>query len=220
MVYLPRLLSKQLHRTIFSAVGGFMKRCSIIFHSVCGNNYLIASAFQEALQEEGFDARLYNVKDEDLHIWSNRLESANDFYEEINNLPTANYETLVKSDLVILGSPTYFGNVSAEMKRFMDESSIYFYDGTLSGKYFGCFTSCSQIEGGGTLCLQSMIHYAQHMGMVHVPLGMQVQHIDPYQPPAGIMHHSGKESSIRPSSQLGSAVVYYSRLFAKKMLLV
>jgi len=182
-----------------------MKRCSIIFHSVCGNNYLIASAFQEALQEEGFDARLYNVKDEDLHIWSNKLESANDFYEEINNLPTANYETLVKSDLVILG---------------MDESSVYFYDGTLSGKYFGCFTSCSQIEGGGTLCLQSMIHYAQHMGMIHVPLGMQVQHIDPYQPPAGIMHHSGKESSIRPSSQLGSAVVYYSRLFAKKMLLV
>ncbi len=195
-----------------------MKRCSIIFHSVCGNNYILASAFKDALEEAGFDARMYNVKDEDLHIWSNKVEAANDYYEEINELPTANSETLLKSDLIIFGSPTYFGNVSAEMKRFMDESSIYFHDGKLSGKFFGCFTSCSQIEGGGELCLQAMVHYAQRMGMIHIPLGMQVQHIDPYQPACGIMHHSGPESSARPSSQLGEAIIFYTQLLEKYVL--
>lgn len=195
-----------------------MKRCSIIFHSVCGNTYLIASAFQDALKEAGFDARLYSVKDEDLHIWSNKLEAANDFYEEITQLPNANHETLVKSDLVILGSPTYFGNVSAEMKRFMDESSEYFYDRSLSGKYFGCFTCSSQQEGGGMMCLQNMIHYAQDMGMIHIPVGMQVHHIDPLQPSSGIIHHSGNDYCIRPSSRIGEAIEFYTNILAEQIL--
>jgi len=191
-----------------------MKRCSIIFHSVCGNCYLIASAFQESLIEEGLDARLYHVDDDDLHIWANKLEAANDYYEEITNLPIANSETLLKSDLIILGSPAYFGNVSAEMKKFMDNSSIYFNDGKLSGKYFACFTSCSYSEGGGSLTLQTMLHYAQHMGMVHVPLGRQVSHIDPQQPVCGIMHHSGPESQVRPSDRLGGAIQFYAKMLS------
>lgn len=191
-----------------------MKRCSIIFHSVCGNNYLIASALQDALKEEEIDARLYHVEDDDLHIWANKLESANDYYEEISDLPIANAETLLKSDLVILGSPTYFGNVSAEMKSFMDNSSIYFNEGNLSGKYFACFTSCSYSEGGGSLTLQAMLHYAQHMGMVHIPVGRQVNHIDPQQPVCGIMHHSGPESQVRPSDRLEKAIRFYAKLLA------
>lgn len=191
-----------------------MKRCSIIFHSVCGNNYIIASAFQESLQEQGLDARLYRVKDEDLHIWANQLEIANDYYEEILALPVANSETLLKSDLIILGSPTYFANVSSEMKSFMDSSSIYFDDGKLTGKYFACFTSCSLLEGGGVLCLQNMIHYAQHMGLTHIPLGRQVNHIDEKQPVSGILHCSGKQSSIRPSDTLGKSLDFYAKILA------
>ena len=191
-----------------------MKRCSIIFHSVCGNDYIIASAFKDALEEQGLDVRLYHVEYDDLHIWANKMEAANDYYEEILDLPIANYETLLKSDLVILGSPTYYGNVSAEMKHFMDSSSEYFTDGSLSGKFFACFTSCGSIEGGGTLCLQSMIHYAQRMGMINIPIGKQVQHIDPLQPVCGIMHHSGPDSIIRPSEQLGDALIYYAGILA------
>ena len=49
--------------------------------------------------------RLYRVDDPDHHIWANKLEIANEFYEEILELPIANSETLLKSDLIILGSP-------------------------------------------------------------------------------------------------------------------
>ncbi len=195
-----------------------MKRCSIIFHSVCGNCYIIAAAFRDALDAAGLDARLYRVEDPDLHIWANQLESANDYYEEISSLPVANSETLLKSDLIVLGSPTYFANVSAEMKQFMDFSSIYFDDGLLSGKYFACFTSCSLIEGGGTLCLQNMIHYAQHMGLIHIPLGRQVNHIDDKQPVSGILHCSGKDSSIRPSSKLEEVLNFYAGMLADNVI--
>jgi NAD(P)H dehydrogenase (quinone) len=192
-----------------------MKRCSIIFHSVCGNTYIIASAFQEALKERGLDARLYRVDDPDHHIWANKLEIANEFYEEILELPIANSETLLKSDLIILGSPTYFANMSAEMKQFIDYSSIYFDDGKLTGKYFACFTSCSYAIGGGMLCLQSLIHYAQHMGLIHIPLGRQVDHIDSKQPVSGILHCSGRESNIRPSDKLGKALEYYADILVE-----
>ena len=40
-----------------------------------------------------------------LHIWANQLESANDYYEEILSLPVANSETMLKSDLIVLGRP-------------------------------------------------------------------------------------------------------------------
>jgi NAD(P)H dehydrogenase (quinone) len=192
-----------------------MKRCSIIFHSVCGNTYIIASAFQEALKKRGLDARLYRVDDPDHHIWANKLEIANEFYEEILELPIANSETLLKSDLIILGSPTYFANMSAEMKQFIDYSSIYFDDGKLTGKYFACFTSCSYATGGGMLCLQSLIHYAQHMGLIHIPLGRQVDHIDSKQPVSGILHCSGRESNVRPSDKLGKALEYYADILAE-----
>ncbi len=194
-----------------------MKRCSIVFHSVCGNCYLIATAFHDALRAEGVDARLYHVDDDDLHIWANKFEVANDYYEEITNLPVANAEKMLKSDMIILGSPTYFGNVSAEMKQLMDSSSIYFNDGSLSGKYFACFTSGSYVEGGGVLAIQAMIHYAQHMGMIHIPVGKQVHHIDPQQPDSGIMHHSGPESEVRPSDRLEKAIVFYAKLLAKEL---
>ena len=68
-----------------------------------GNNYLIATHMQEVLKQNGVDARLYRVEDEDLHIWANRSDAANDYYEEIQALPVANESTLEKSQMIILG---------------------------------------------------------------------------------------------------------------------
>ncbi|MFA7540408.1 MAG: NAD(P)H-dependent oxidoreductase, partial [Sphaerochaetaceae bacterium] len=97
-----------------------MSRCSIIVHSVNGNSYIIASYLQELLKEREVDARLYRVEDPDLHIWANQSDTANDYYEEISSLPVASNSTLEKSKMVIMGCPTSFGNVSSEMKAFME----------------------------------------------------------------------------------------------------
>ena len=97
-----------------------MKRCSIIIHSVSGNCYIIGSYLKELMTERNVDARLYRVEDPDLHIWANTQETTNDFYEDILALPIVSTSTLTKSDMVILGSPTRFGNISAEMKTFLD----------------------------------------------------------------------------------------------------
>ena len=60
-----------------------MKRCSIVIHSVSGNCYIIGSYLKEALEKRNVDVRFYRVEDPDLHIWANKEETANDYYEDI-----------------------------------------------------------------------------------------------------------------------------------------
>ena len=75
-----------------------MKRCSLIIHSVSGNIYIIGEYLRQKLVELGVDARLYRVEDSDLHILANRMDSVNQYYEDILELPVASEETLLKAD--------------------------------------------------------------------------------------------------------------------------
>lgn len=191
-----------------------MNRCSIIVHSVNGNSYIIATYLQELLNQRNVDARLYRVEDADLHIWANKSDTANDFYEDIQALPVASEETLLKSRMVVLGCPTTFGNVSAEMKAFMDSTYTMAEQRTMEGRYFACFTSCTHSICEGAFCIDSMVHYAQTMGMIHIPLGIHDELAWANQPVSGIVHLAGKENSIRPSKQLGDVLAVYADTLA------
>ena len=190
-----------------------MSRCSIIVHSVNGNSYIMASYLQELLKERGIDARLYRVEDPDLHIWANQSDTANDYYEEISSLPVASNSTLEKSKMVIMGCPTSFGNVSSEMKAFMESTFPLAEAGTMQGRYFACFTSALNFSEGA-LCLSNLIHYGNALGMLHVPMGVQGVLERESQPVSGIVHVAGKENAIRPSGKLGDMLALYSDTLA------
>jgi NAD(P)H dehydrogenase (quinone) len=174
----------------------------------------MSTYMQELLQKREVDARLYRVEDADLHIWANASDTANDFYEDIQALPIANETTLLKSRMVILGCPTTFGNVSAEMKTFMDSTYPLMESRAMAGRYFACFTSCTHSICEGAFCLDSMVHYAQSMGMIHIPLGIHDSLAWANQPVSGIVHLAGKEHSIRPSQQLGEVLEVYADTLA------
>lgn len=180
-----------------------MRRLSIIIHSVSGNIYILGSYLKEKLQEQGIDARLYRVEDQDLHIWANKQDSANDYLEDILALPIASTQTLKKSDMVILGSPTRFGNMTAEMKAFLDTTFELSEDRSLAGTLFGCFTSCVHSVCEGSHALDSMLYWAQNMGMIHIPYGVHQELHLRNQPITGIVHLEGKDCNlIRPSGDL------------------
>ena len=112
-----------------------MKRCSIIIHSVTGNCYIIGSYLKDLLCERNVDARLYRVEDPDLHIWAEKQDTTNDFYEDILALPVASVELLHKSDMIILGAPTRFGNMptaSAPQRRAKRTSAGVSYWGPVN----------------------------------------------------------------------------------------
>lgn len=191
-----------------------MKRCSIIIHSVSGNCFIIGSYLKELMQERNVDARLYRVEDPDLHIWANKQETTNDFYEDILALPVASLSTLLKSDMIILGSPTRFGNITAEMKTFLDTTLPLSKERSLETKFFACFTSCSHSTCEGAHTLNALIYWSQNMGMLHIPYGVheEIDNLD--QPVAGIVHLAGKEDAIRPSEQLGQEMEVYADILS------
>lgn len=146
----------------------------IVFHSVTGNGFLLARQFRDELERLGVTASLFRVADP---LWKEKPDlpfAAQDNLRGMMALPEATPQVLVDAELIIMGSPTYFGNVSAPMKAFLDSTGGLWVKGSLAGKRFAAFTSAGNAEGGGDLCLQALHTYAKYMGMLAVPLPVTV----------------------------------------------
>ena len=68
-------------------------------------------------------------------------------------------------DGIVLGSPTYFSNMSWQVKKVVDESIVHHRGGKLKGKVAGIFTSAGT-RRDGTDCLKMLeIALGYHHGM-------------------------------------------------------
>jgi|TARA_B100001094_G_scaffold269813_1_gene274269 NAD(P)H dehydrogenase (quinone) len=87
-----------------------------------------------------------------------------------NNIKNADV-VVDKSDLneckgIIIGSPTHFGNMAASMKAFIDTTTAEWFNGSLTGKPAGVFTSTSSMHGGQESTLLSMMLPLLHHGAI------------------------------------------------------
>jgi NAD(P)H dehydrogenase (quinone) len=108
--------------------------------------------------------------------------------------PYATLDDLKNCSGLALGSPTYFGNMAAPLKYFLDNTSELWFSGALSGKPAGVFTSTSSMHGGQEATLLSMMLPLLHHGMVL--LGLPSSEPALHQTtsggtPYGPSHHSG-----------------------------
>ncbi|MEM3422081.1 MAG: NAD(P)H-dependent oxidoreductase [Candidatus Hadarchaeum sp.] len=83
----------------------------------------------------------------------------------LRKVDQAKVDELLEADGVIIGSPCHFGQMSAKMKTFVDESVKYY--GKLDGKVGAAFTSFGG-SGGSETTLLSIIHAMLIHGMVVV----------------------------------------------------
>ena len=61
---------------------------------------------------------------------------------------------LIKPDILVIGSPTYFSNMSWQMKKLVDESIVFYgAEHSLEGKTGGCFTAAG-CQADGAECLK------------------------------------------------------------------
>ena len=84
--------------------------------------------------------------------------------------PYATAEDLDECAGLVLGSPTHFGNMTAALKHFFDNTVTEWLSGTLSGKPAGVFTSSSSLHGGQETTLLTMAVPLIHHGMIYVGL--------------------------------------------------
>jgi NAD(P)H dehydrogenase (quinone) len=192
---------------------GKAMKAAIVFHSICGNTYLMAKMFEESFKAKGVDISLYRVKDDSIKELAQQMEPAKDNLDDILALPEAKTEDLLDKDLVVMGSPTYYGNVSAELKKFMDVTCSIWVEGKYQGKRLGAFTSAGNSEGGGDQCLQAIHRYGIHMGMLFVPNPPDVTlkvGVSAY----GVMHYSGP-GTIRPDEKIKTMIDAYVDILVK-----
>lgn len=186
-------------------------KVSIIFHSVCGNTYTMAKKFSEVFSKLGAEVTLARVEDSDLDELAGAFPIIAEKAEEIKSIRTAKPEDLLEADLVVIGSPTYFGSMSGEMKLFLDSTAPYWPEAKLAGKRLAAFTTASTSEGGGHLCLNSIITYGMHMGMLPqiVPANL-VSGCDI--PAYGLISYTGPMADKRPDENEFKAVRAFSKL--------
>jgi len=80
--------------------------------------------------------------------------------------PYATEEELKNCNALILGSPTRFGNMAAELKYFLDQTTSSWVHGHLEGKPAAVFTSTGSFHGGQESTLLSMQLPLLHHGML------------------------------------------------------
>lgn len=82
----------------------------------------------------------------------------------IKDVGNTSLDDLKKADAVVLGSPTYYGTMSAEVKKLLDESVKG--HGELKGKVGGAFASSGMIGGGNETTIMSMLEALLIHGMI------------------------------------------------------
>ena len=68
---------------------------------------------------------------------------------ELRSVDKVKVDDLLKVDAIVIGSPTYYGTMAAQVKQLIDESVVK--HGQLDGKVGGAFSSSANIGGGNQL---------------------------------------------------------------------
>ena len=88
------------------------------------------------------------------------------------NLPDGGWDTLSAADAIIMGSPTYMGNVSWQFKKFADASSKIWYTQAWKDKLFAGFTNSAAVNGDKSSTLSYLFTLAMQHGGIWVSQGM------------------------------------------------
>lgn len=89
--------------------------------------------------------------------------------------PIATVDELPDYDAIIIGVPTRFGNMAAQMKNFLDQTGGLWFGGKLIGKVGSVFTSSATQHGGQESTILSTHTVLLHQGMVIVGLPYSFQ---------------------------------------------
>jgi len=145
-----------------------MVKIQVIFYSMYGHVYRLAEAVAEgALQVPGVEVGLYQVAE---LVPDEALEKsgAKKNRETFRHIPVIKPAEMAEADGIIFGTPTRFGNMCAQMRNFLDQTTQLWLKGTLIGKVGSVFTSTASQHGGQETTITSFHTTLLHHGMIIV----------------------------------------------------
>ncbi|WP_426445138.1 NAD(P)H:quinone oxidoreductase [Siccibacter colletis] len=177
-----------------------MAKILVLYYSMYGHVETMARAVAEGAEKvTGAEVTIKRVPEtmpEDLFTKSGG---------KAQNVPVATPQELADYDAIIFGTPTRFGNMSGQMRTFLDQTGGLWASGALHGKIASVFSSTGT-GGGEELTITSTWTTLAHHGMVIVPIGYgtkelfdisQVRGGTPY----GATTIAGGDGSRQPSQE-------------------
>jgi NAD(P)H dehydrogenase (quinone) len=144
----------------------------IPFYSRSGTIERLARAVAEGAESEGAEVRLRRARELIGHDIMSSVPGWKENAEEMNaRYPAPTPEDAVWADAVIFGTPTRFGNVSSELKAYIDGLGGLWAQGKLNGKVGSVFAGSSQQHGGNESTVISLWNPLAHLGFIIVPTG-------------------------------------------------
>lgn len=170
----------------------------IVYYSMYGHTFQMARAVQEGAQSvEGVEAVLRRVQEFDA---VEKIIEGNEFARQVReqqkDIPVCTLDDLRRADGVIFGTPTRYGNMSAQMKQLIDSTAELWLKGEMEGKPAGVFTTTASTHGGQETTLLTMMVPLLHLGMIIVGV--------PYSTP-GMIHTDARGGTPYGASTIAGA---------------
>lgn len=147
-----------------------MTKVLVLYYSSYGHIETMAYAMAEGAREGGADAVVKRVPElvpEDVARKSG--------YKMDQEAPVATVEELPDYDAIIFGTGTRYGNMTAQMKNFIDQTGSLWASGALVGKVGSVFSSSATQHGGQESTILTFHPVLLHLGFVVVGLPYSFQ---------------------------------------------
>ncbi|WP_431955295.1 NAD(P)H:quinone oxidoreductase [Nocardia lijiangensis] len=167
---------------------------TIVYYSATGTIAELAEEMARAAEHAGNDVRVRRVAELAPQAVVDAKPTWAAHAAATAHIPIATADDLLWADAVIMGSPTRFGNIAAQLKQFIDTLSGPWSQGLLADKIYSGFTSAGTAHGGHESTLLALTNSFIHLGGVIVPPGYT--HPDKFADgnPYGTSHNTRNDS--------------------------
>lgn len=143
-----------------------MAKILVLYHSMYGHIETMANAVAEgARRVAGVEVTIKRVPETmPAEVFKNAGGKSD------QAAPVASPAELPDYDAIIFGTPTRFGNMSGQMRNFLDQTGGLWAKGALHGKVASVFSSTGT-GGGQEMTITSTWTTLAHHGMIIVPIG-------------------------------------------------
>jgi NAD(P)H dehydrogenase (quinone) len=157
----------------------------VVYYSLYGHTYAMARAVEKGVASvAGIEPVFRRVEEfESVRQATADSKHANALRDQTKDIPVCTVDDLRAADGVVFGSPTRYGNMTAQMKQLIDSTVNLWVKGEMEGKPAAVFTSTASTHGGQETTLITMMVPLLHLGMIIVGL--------PYSLP-GMIHTEGR----------------------------
>ncbi|WP_166351395.1 NAD(P)H:quinone oxidoreductase [Phytoactinopolyspora limicola] len=146
-------------------------RIAIIYYSSTGHVHRLAQGFADGAADAGAEVRLRRVAElaPDAAIDSNPEWRAH--LDTTSDIELATLDDLTWANGYAFGTPTRFGNVSSQLRQFLDTTGGLWEAENLANKPATGFTSSHFPHGGQESTLLSLYKTMYHWGAIILPTG-------------------------------------------------